>query len=60
MICVPELLLFMVDVPEFKVKLPAAAKFIGVVAPLSVTVLDPSVIVLTLLLLEDKDPAVTL
>ena len=49
---------FIVDVP------PENVKFVDVniatpALPFNVTVLDPSVIALTLLLLDDKEPAVT-
>ena len=50
---------FICEVPELNVKLVLVVNVTGDV-PLNVNVLDPSVIVLTKLLLEDKDPAVTL
>jgi hypothetical protein len=45
------------DVPELKVRLVDVVK---VTSSLNVTVLDPRLIALTLLLLDDKEPAVTL
>jgi hypothetical protein len=48
------------DVPELNVRFVLFEKFTGAAVALNVTVLDPSVIVLTLLLLDDKTSAVTL
>ena len=50
---------FICDVFAFNVRFVDVVKFTGVV-PLNVNVLDPSVIVLTFELLDDKEPAVTL
>ena len=57
---VPELLLFIVDVPALNVRFVAVVNPTGLVDPLNVTVLAPRLIERTLELLEDKDPAVTL
>ncbi len=48
-----------VDVPAFNVKLIAVAQEITPPLPVKVTVLAPKLIVLTLVLVESKDPAVT-
>jgi hypothetical protein len=49
----------MEDVPEFTVTF-VEVLISNAVLLLSVTVLDPNVIALTLLLLDDREPAVTL
>ena len=49
--------MFISEVPALKVKF---VDVVNVIAPLNVTVLDPSNIALTLLLLDDREPAVTL
>ena len=48
------------DVPALNVRFVLVAKFTAAAVALKVNVLDPSVIVLTLVLLDDKEPAVTL
>ena len=50
----------MLDVPALNVKLVIVPASMAETVPLKVTVLEPRVIVLTLLFEDDKEPAVTL
>ena len=52
--------MFICDAPALNVKFVIADKLVPPPALLNVTVLDPRLIALTLLLLDDKEPAVTL